>query len=178
MDYEEKTATLEIPKGTGLEGFLRAIREILLLGRVQELHVDVRGKISYRYFAREGDTTTLDVDFESLMPYAIVRNGVVVEVIPWGANAAVILGQIFARAAADHVYPVAWVGGAQTTFWHWFERTTGIANAITDELCGLPFLRDRMVEDSVLLLCTAYGRHAALIDTQRSYKILMPEVAP
>jgi len=177
MNYEEKNETIEIPIGTGVEGFLRALREILQLGRIQEVHIDARGKISYKRFAREGETPQpLDLDFESLMPYAIVRNGYVEEVIPSTTNAAVVLGQLFARAAADHVYPVAWVAGANTTFWSWLTKSTGLAGSVRDELYGLPFLQDHMLEDSVLLLCAAYGRRAAISDTQRSYKILMPEV--
>jgi hypothetical protein len=174
MSYQEQNESIEIPKGTGIEGFLRAIREILQLSRLQEIHVDARGKVSYKYFLREGETAkALDVEFESLMPYAIVRNGHVEEVLPRGNNAAVVIGQMFAKAALDHVYPVAWVAGANTIFWEWFDKSTGQASLVHEELFGLPFVRDRMVEDPVLLLCTAYGRNASLTDTQRSYKLLM-----
>jgi hypothetical protein len=176
MNYVEQNEAVEVPKGTGIEGFMRAIREVLQLPRVQEIHVDARGKVSYKYFLREGETPSeLKVEFDSLMPYAIVRNGLVVEVQPRAGadNAAVILGQMFARAAIDHVYPVAWVAGANTIFWRWFDESTGQASLVHDELFGLPFVRDRMVEDPVLLLCTAYGRYASIVDTQRSYKLLM-----
>lgn len=177
MKYEEQNQSVEIPKGTGIEGFLRAIREILQLPRVQELHIDARGNITYKYFLREGEApSALDLEFESLMPYAIVRNGNVQEVVVKATNAAVVLGQMFGRAAADHMYPVAWVGGANTMFWTWFDTSMGFKTLLQEELYGLPFLRDRMVEDSVLILCTAYGRRAALVDTQRSYKVLIPKV--
>lgn len=175
MKYEEQNQTVEIPKGTGLEGFMHAIREILQLPRVQEIHIDARGKIAYKYFLREGEEPKgLELEFETLMPYAIVRNGVVLEVMPTSTNAAVVLGQLFGKATSDHMYPVAWVAGANTPFWKWFEKSMGFKSPGEEELYGLPFLRDRMLEDSVLILCTAYGRRASLIDTQRSYKILIP----
>jgi hypothetical protein len=175
VSYQEHSQSVEIPKGTGIEGFLRAIREILALPRLQEIHIDARGKVSYKYFLREGEEErTLALEFDSLMPYAIVRNGVVQEVLSNSTNVGVVLAQMFARAAADHMYSVAWVAGANTTFWRWFDASMGFKHASQDDLFGLPFLRDRMVEDSVLILCTAYGPRAALTDTQRSYKILIP----
>lgn len=177
MEYEPYNGSIEIPKGTGLDGFLRAIRELLQLPRLQGIHIDARGKVTYKHFLREGEKPrALEVDFDSLMPYAIIRNGHVEELTPAGNNAAVVLGQLFSRAAADHMYPVAWVSGPKTTFWKWFDASTGITSPVHEELYGLPFLADRMVEDSVLILCAAYGRRGAIGDTQRSYKILMPQV--
>lgn len=175
MNYTEHSQSMEIPKGTGIEGFLRAVREILTLPRVQDIHIDSRGKVTYKYFLREGEEArALNLEFESLMPYAVVRNGHVEEVLVVNNNAGVVLAQMFARAGADHMYPVAWVGGANSTFWRWFDACMGFKSTSHDELFGLPFLRDRMVEDSVLILCTAYGPRAALTDTQRSYKVLIP----
>jgi hypothetical protein len=178
MKYEEKNESIEVPKGSGIDGFLLAIRQILQLPRVQSVIIDARGKVSYKYFLREGEEALgLVLNFDELMPYAIVRNGEVEEVLPMSGNAAVVIGQLFERAASDHVYPVAWVAGANSTFWRWFDAALegrGVAGTHRDELFGLPFLRDRMVDDRVLLLCCAFGRRAALAETQRSYKILMP----
>jgi len=173
MQYKEQSEQLEVPKGTGVDGFLHALREILELPRLQEIHIDGRGKITYKYFLREGEAPqALGLEFDSLMPYAVVRNGYIEEMLLTTSHPAVVLGQMFAKAAADHVYPVAWVGGAKSAFWAWFEKTMGAGRQ--DELYGLPFLRDRMIEDDVLILATAFGRRAPFIETQRSYKILLP----
>ena len=176
MAYEERNETIEVPKGTGIEGFMLAIRAVLQLPRLQTVQIDSRGKVSYKYFLREGEESrTLELDFDALMPYAIVRNGVVSEVLPMSENAAVVIGQMFTRAAADHVYPVAWLGGANSVLWEWFLASLGPDNPVhtAEDLYGLPLLRDRMVDDQVLILCCAFSRGSSLIDTQRSYKLLM-----
>jgi hypothetical protein len=45
-----------------------------------------------------------------------------------------------------------------------------------EEIFGLPFLRDRLLEDYVLILCAGFARGAALVDTQKSYKLVIPQV--
>jgi hypothetical protein len=176
MDFEEVRETIEIPKGTGIDGFLRAVGDLLRLPRLQEIKIDARGRVSYaRFVPKEESRESVAIDFESLMPYAIVRSGTVVEVTPPDANAAVVLGELFRVVAAERLYPVAWVAGAGTRVWDWYALSTGQpASATREDLFGLPVALDRMIEDDVLLLCAAYGRYASLVDAQKSFKIVLP----
>ncbi len=176
-EYEEVTGTVEIPKNVGVRGFLKAIEDILKLPRVQSIHIDARGKVEYRHFMREGDPLKpLEIDFATLQPYAVIRNSRVVELGDPDPNAAVAVGQLFDSAAADHLFPVAIVAGANTQFWRWYESTTTIDPSTHEELYGVPFVIDRQLEDHVIVLCAAYTRAAALVDTQKSYKLVIPQV--
>ena len=127
-EYEEVTGTIEVPKNVGIKGFLKAIEALLALPRVQSINIDARGQVEYRHFVREGEGNgPLEVTFDSLMPYAVIRNSRVVELGDPDLNAAVALGQLFNMAAADHLHPVALVGGANTHLWSWYESSTTIA---------------------------------------------------
>lgn len=176
-EYQEVRDTIEVPKNTGRQGFLRAIEDILKLPRLQGINIDARGKVDFRYYLREGEPKkALETDFETLEPYAIIRNSILRELVEPDENAAVALGQLFDGAATDHLFPVAFVGGASSLFWAWYEETTGLALGSREELYGIPFLNDRSLEDYVLVLCAGFTRGSALIDTQRSYKLVIPEV--
>lgn len=176
-EYQEITGTVEIPKNVGVKGFLRALEDILKLPRVQEISIDARGKITYRHYVREGEPQRpLQVDFDTLQPYAVIRNSNVVELADPDLNAAVALGQLFNMAASDHLFPVAIVAGANTKLWTWYAVSTTLSLSSREELYGLPFLIDRHLEDNHVVLCAAYTRGAALIDTQKSYKFVIPEV--
>jgi hypothetical protein len=176
-EYEEVRESVDVPKNAGVQGFLKTVEGILRLPRVQEIRIDARGKVDFRYFLREGEQhKPLEMDFETLLPYSIIRNNKVVELVDVDPNAAVAVGQLFDLAAADHLFPVAFVGGPGSLFWQWYETTTAIHLAAREELYGVPFLSDRALEDYVLVLCAAYTRSAALIDTQRSYKLVIPKV--
>jgi hypothetical protein len=177
MDYKEVSDVIEVPKNTGIEGFLRVVRDILKRPRVQCIEIDARGKVSYRYFARQGEEKLpLATDFETLRPYMVVRNGRAVELSDPSPHAPTAIGQLFDMAAADHLFPVAWVAGAQTKFWDWYVSSTKLNLCSQDELFGLPLLTDRSIPDESLLLCAAFARGAALIDVQKSYKIVIPPV--
>jgi hypothetical protein len=176
-EYEEVNDVVEVPKNTGVQGFLKTVEEVLKLPRVQEIRIDARGRVNVRYFVREGEQKKpFGMDFETLLPYAIIRNNPVIELVDVDANAAIAIGQLFDLAAADHLFPVAFVGGPASLFWQWYETTTGFRLTSHEELYGVPFLSDRALEDYVLVLCAAYTRGAALIDTQRSYKLVIPQV--
>lgn len=177
MEYKEVSETIEVPKNTGTKGFLRAIEDILRRPRVQSIEIDARGKVSYRYFARKGEENLpLRTDFETLMPYAVVRNGACVELAEPNSHAPTAIGQLFDMAAVDHLFPVAWVAGANTKLWDWYIDTTKFNPASREEFFGLPFLTDRAIPDETLMLGAAYARGAALIDVQKSYKIVIPQV--
>lgn len=176
-EYEEVKESVEVPKNVGLPGFMAAIAGILKLPRVQEINIDARGKIAYRFFRRpEEEKHALAVDFESLMPYAIIRNGKVVELAEPDENAAVALAQLLIQASIDHLFPVAFVGGAKTGVWRWLEVSTALHCPVRDELLGVPFYFDRNVEDHCLMLCAGYARGGSIADTQKSYKLVVPDM--
>lgn len=176
-EYEEIKGVVEVPKNVGIRGFLKAIEDILKLPRVQGINIDARGKIEYRHYVREGEAhKPLEVDFSTLQPYAVIRNSKVVELGDPDLNAAVAVGQLFDLAAVDYLFPVALVAGANTQFWRWYETTTTIEPGSHEEFYGVPFLIDRQLEDHVVVLCAAYTRAAAMIDTQKSYKLVIPQV--
>ena len=175
-DYEERKGSVEVPKNVGIRGFLAAIETILKLPRVQRIEIDARGKIEYKHFVRAGEeVVALDFEdtFDALMPYAIIRNGTVVELVAPDQNAAVAMGQLFSMVAADHLHPVAVVGGAKSSFWNWYERSTGLKLANEEAVYGLPFLTDHLVEDNVLILCAGFARNGTIADTQKSYKLVI-----
>jgi hypothetical protein len=176
--YEQHEEEMDIPKGSGAEGFLRAIKDILKLPRVQEIHIDARGKISYTFFLREGETKRVATPkFEDLMPFAIVRNAKVVEVdVSEKEKAGAALAHLFRAPAIDHMFPVAFVVGASTTFWEWYEYSFGMKADFQEELFSLPVHSDRMAPDDVILLCAAFSRNRDLAETQKVYKLLIPKV--
>lgn len=178
MDYQEKIEKVEIPKSTGVEGFLHAIKSILQLPNIQKIEVSGKGEVSYRYFVpKDGNASPLKLNFETLEPYAVIRNGKVVELRSPALNAAVAIGQLFNMAALDHLHPLALVGGANTELWKWYEETTSIHPPTAESLYGLPVYGDRMLEDNVLVLCAGFVRDGSLIDTQKSYKMCIPTLS-
>jgi len=174
---KEHKETIEISKGSGRAGFLLTLEEILKLPRLQSITVDARGKITYTRFLQDNEPPIpLKVDLETVSPYAAIRNGEVAELqLPMEISAAIAVGLLFREISMDGLYPIAFVGGADSTVWTWLKSTTGIAPYRNpEEFFGLPLYRDRMIEDYVLFLCAGYTRSTSLVDTQKSYKILMP----
>jgi len=177
VDYREHTQTIEIPKGTGTRGFLRAIEEILKLDRVQGINIDARGQVSYTRYVREddGDMDVARLQFETLMPYAVVRNGRIDEIVTGlRETPALVVARMFAEVSKQKLYPLAFVTGANTTLFDWLWGA-GLEIANKDEFFGLPVHRDRLVDDYVLIIAAAYGRGANFTDTQQSFKIVMPQ---
>lgn len=99
-DYVEVNEAVEVPRNTGIRGFMHTIESILKLPRVQRIEIDSRGKVSYTYFARrEEEHAPLRMNFSTLMPYAAVRNGVSIdEIRSPNASAALGLGSSLRRA--------------------------------------------------------------------------------
>lgn len=179
-EYQEVTETIDIPKHAGIEGFIAALRGVLRMPRVVSINIDARGKVAYtRYARREEPRKNIEIDFESVSPSAIIRNGHVIEidVEDRSDNASICLALMFARAAADHMYPVAWVVGGNSRLWQWHEETTAVALPDASAF-ALPVFRDRHIPDEALLLACAYGPNAALIDAQTAYKITIPNPVP
>lgn len=176
-EYKEFTGTVSVPKNTGIDGFVHTIKEILKKPRVQNVNIDSRGKVTYTRYVSNGEPSqSAGVDFEFLTPNYIIRNGRVEEVVvPLGSSAAVVMGTLFEAVSRDNFYPIAVVGGANTRFWEWHEVTTGIALRSRKSVYGLPFLEDRHYDDSILLMCAAYDKGGAFMDTQQTYKVIMDD---
>ena len=82
-ERREDTQIVEIPKGSGRQGFLLAIDQILKLSRVQGIQVDARGKIYYTRYVEEGEPAPpVEIDFETLSPHSVIRNALIQELPP------------------------------------------------------------------------------------------------
>ena len=181
-DLELVTDSIDVPKNTGIEGFIQTIRQILRLPRVQTITVNARGKVSYDRYVAEGDPDqTIGVDFSGIEPAHIVRNALngVVELVLQAENSAVILMGMLDWARTEKFHPIAFVTGANTTFWSWYAESTRTSLAARDSICGLPVYFDRHIPDTALILCASLAKDGALIDTHKAYKIEMsPRLAP
>lgn len=172
-NYIEEKKEIDVPPASGIPGFLKVVAGILERPRVQEVLIS-KGKITYRRFRREDESEQpLEVDLETVMPAAVVRNSAVEELIVMSNNAAVGVSQLFAKAHMDGMSPIAFVSGPGSLFFAWHTRTTSIVLS-HDECYGLPFLSAPGIPDETLLLCAAYSRRSTLPDTVRSYKITIP----
>ena len=175
--FREQIDVVEVPRNTGMDGFLRTVRTLLSKPKVQEINIDARGKIRCKRYVREDeeDVRNAGIDFEDLSPAAVVRNTQVEEVpILEGASSAVVLGALFDTVSAAQLTPVAFVTGAGTSLWDWYKTTTGTHLRSKTTLHGLPLYTDRNIPDTALLLTAAYGKNAALVDARNTFKIEMP----
>ena len=184
-EYTEVTKTAPIPHAVGLTGILKLLEGMLKIPRVQEINITLK-EIRYRYFAKEGEAErTLDVDLETLMPAAVIRNSKLEElVLPITVPtdyakeyhcAATVIARLFNLMARDRLHPVAFVVGPNTVLWDWYAHSTGFMPVRKDELHGVPLLVERAYEEQTLVLCASYTRSAALVDTQNSYKVVIPK---
>lgn len=175
--YTQHDETLQVPPGAGIEGFIRSLREVLKLPNVNNITINRQGKIEYTFYLREGEEKRVAaVNFDTLMPMAIVRNAIVTEVVDRNASATVAILQMFRCASIDHLVPIAFVTGANSMLWPWYEATTPLRADRKDELFGLPVHMDRQCPDEVLLLAAAFTTRTELVDMHKAYKIDLPPV--
>lgn len=174
-DLQLVTHSIEVPKNTGVEGFLLTVREILKLSRVQSVSIDGKGKVTYKRYAEEVERQPIGIDYEGIEPWSIARNAPdgIEELTLSSTNAGVVLTAILDRASMEGLYPTAFISGPNTILWKWYQYTTNFSLGSNKRLCGLPLLLDRHVPDTALILCAAYTREGAIIDTQKAYKIEM-----
>lgn len=174
-DYELHEEELTPPKGSGLPGLLKAITEIVGLPRVQEIRIKANMKIEYDFYLRKQEKKPeLNIDFEKVMPYAIVRNSDIKEIPYPNAHAATAVAELYAASDKEHMFPIAFLGGEASGFWDWYEETTGLTPDTKEYLFGLPFLTDPMMENMALLLCTGFKRSGIITDVVKSFKITIP----
>lgn len=175
-EYKEVTDTIEVPRNTGIDGFIHTVRQLLLKPKVQEIRIDARGKITCRRFALMNDNSqNSGVEFDGLFPSAIVRNTEINEIaVAEGANAAVVLSSLMDMVATTQLKALAFISGADTSLWEWFRASTGVNMQNRTSLLGLPLHTDRAIPDTALILTAGYGRDASLMDARSSFKIEMP----
>lgn len=172
--YEEETKTVDVPQGAGIPGLLKVISSLLELPRVQNISID-KNKVSYRRFRKpEEPIQNVEIEFDSIMPWQIVRSRPITEVNIVSINAAVVVGQLFSLASMDGYNPVAFVASPSTKLWAWYTGTTTLVTN-REDLHGLPVYFDQHVPEEALVLCVAYGRRAAMVDVVQSYKVSIPQ---
>lgn len=173
---KETTAQVQVPRGTGIEGFLATMRKILRLPRVQWLQVDTRGTVRYSRVVREDEEAVpLEVDFDSLLPSTIIRGSEVQE-LEESSSASVAVCHMLDAATKETLFPIAFVTNPQTTLWAWFQSAGLLLSHQHGHLCGFPVHYDDAIPEYVLILCTGYHSAAGLPDTRKCFKVVMPEM--
>lgn len=172
--YQERVSSIDVPSNTGVEGFLKTLKKILGLPRVQSIHVEANGKVEYRRFVRKDEPDApINVDYSGLEPWNVIRNGAMQEVtyVP-GTPAASVIASLFNVLTQESLVPIAFATGAGSFFWDWHEQS-GVLLARKDAAYGLPIYTDRQMPDYALVLCAAYVR-SGLTDCHRFLMVGMP----
>jgi len=167
------TSSIDIPKNTGVEGFIHTLRVLLKLPRIQNVNINAKGKVTYERYQAEDEQDPIGMDFTGVEPWHIARNAPdgIEELVLGTYNAATILCGVLDRASFEKLYPVAFVASTNTVLWEWYGYTTSFSLGTRTALCGFPIHYDRHVPDTALILCASLARDGALIDTQKAYKI-------
>lgn len=174
--YVEQTGEVEIPKATGVEGYLSALEKLLKKARVQRIEI-VPGKISWRRFRKEEepeDLTDVGIDLPTLAPAAVIRRSDVREITIANAvqPAAVLVLKLLNLVNREGYFPIAFVSGVASKVHAW-HRACGV-ELPSDSMYGLPLYLDADIPAEVLVVCASFGRSMSLIDTARTYKIVIP----
>jgi hypothetical protein len=142
--------------------------------------VDSAGRVSYTCFRREEETLNpVEVNFDSLLPYAVIRNAIVEDVgmFSMQENALKCIVGLFYQAAVEGLHPVAFLVGSKSVLPDWYRISTGLP-IIAGSLFGYPIYADNDVPSEVLLLSTSYHEGGGLPDVHKSYKALISGEPP
>lgn len=166
--YQEKSSSVTVPKNTGIDGFLRTLKTILSLPRVQTINIDAKGKVNYTRYVRDGEPESpVNVDYAGLDPWSIIRNGQLDELQYMELEPAPsVIAAMFNHVAREGLVPIAFATGADTHFWRWHHRTSRVDLARTSVVYGLPIYTDRQMPDHSLVLCSGFVK-GSLIDCHR-----------
>ena len=173
MDYVERTDEVDVPKNTGVPGLNKLLTEMLTeIPRIKEITIKSNGKVRYTWYAPVGaPEKILQIQFESLMPYAVIRNAAVAEVTP--RYPYMRLSALFMACEKDHLYPICFVAGTDSLLQKWLVSAFGLEYEHMESIYGYPLLLDKDVPDDVLILCASFGRTNQLADTYCCYKVLL-----
>jgi hypothetical protein len=173
--YEERQGSISVPGNTGVDGFLKTLRSILSLPKVQSISIDATGTVRYMRYVREGEPDgPLNLDYADMQPWNIIRGGDLQEVsAPDNTPAPVIIAGLFDIVAGEGLIPIAFATGAGSNFWRWHELTAGMKMVRKGAAYGLPIYTDRQMPDYSLVLCAAYVR-SGLVDCHRFLLVHMP----
>lgn len=171
-EYRKVTASIDVPKGTGVAGCIELVRGILSKSRVQEVIIKA-GNISYSRFIREGEhEDPLQIDLSTLMPYHVIRNAELEELVCSADDAPVmVLGMLFSITSTERLNPIAFACSPVLGLNDWLKKGENFLEVKNGELFGLPVLLDQNIPDDALILCTGYQRRGELIDTVKSFKV-------
>lgn len=178
--YAEKTHEVKVPKNTGIDGFLQALRQVLALRNVQNIQIDSKGVVRYTRLIRTSEAEADDpilVDYTGLEPWGIIRHRQLDDLgIHYETPAPAAVALMFNKVATEGLVPVAFVTGADSAFWAWHERTAGVTLARQLLAYGLPIYTDRQIPDHSLILCAA-SQPGSLLSCHRFFFVGMDERA-
>jgi hypothetical protein len=174
VELRERSVTVDVPRNTGVEGFIVTIRELLRKPRIQEIVINAQGKVTYKRMVHDNEEEPINIDLETVTPAGVMSRAQVEEmVLPPHLPAAISIGKMMDRFAIDQVTPIAFVSGAATVFWEWYKATTRSALHARNHIFGLPLLADRRTPDTALLLFGTATSSSSLIDTTHVLKLEM-----
>lgn len=175
---KQQTHTIEVPANTGVEGFLVVMRQVLQLPKVQKVVIDCTGRVTYQRVVQEGEeNSNVNVSFDHIQPYAIIRNGQTKELTyPGSMSAAAIIGAMFDVLAFNSLTPIAFVVSPQTTLWSWLYFSSALEVHTKSVLFGCPLLLDKHIPTTALVLCAGVDGTKAVVDTRVSIKVEIPRL--
>lgn len=174
-NFQATETVIKVPRNTGIDGFVQALRRVLGLSRVTEIHINTKGEFRFtRHTRPDEEPVQVEIDFGSVTAAAAIQSADLVEVEPAGASepAPVAIARIFAVMHRDVMAPVAFVVGPRSRFSAWHQETSGIP--LGEWAYGVRVLQDDEVPEETLVLCAAYSPGGSLVDVRRSYKLLLP----
>lgn len=175
VDVREKSRTIEVPANVGVDGFMHAVREVIRLPRVQKIVIDKAGRVTFTQIVRpEEEESNLNVSFDHLQPYHIIRNARTQELsYPASLNASAVVGAMLDTVTSSGLTPIAFVASPNTGLWSWLYFGDDLNLSSRDTFFGYPLYTDRQIPDTALVLCAGVDGTTALVDTKLSVKVEM-----
>jgi hypothetical protein len=168
--------TINIPENLGVEGFIHGLREVLRLPRVQRVVIEVGHLTFFQTVPKDAAeiTPNVNVSFDHLRPYNIIRNAPTRELqYPLTLGASAVLTAMLDVTCLSGYTPIAFVVSVNTTLWNWLYFRDDLEVKSRDTLLGYPVLTDTQIPETALVLCVGVDGTTALLDTRLSLKAEM-----